>query len=134
MLVNLIDRGARLTGTESPQLLLEEYQLNCRILGVDPVVPNAASRAGGLREEARRLLESRDRFVASRIAETLQAGECGLVFLGMLHSLEGRLPPDIRLTVLQTVDRKAPVPAVPIDSSISWFLRPGPVASAALMS
>jgi hypothetical protein len=109
LLADLIDRGARLTGTESPQLLLEEYQLNRRILGVDPGAPNAASRAGGLRDEARRVLESRDRFIASRIAETLQLGESGLVFLGMLHSLEGRLPPDIRLNVLRPGDRKVPI-------------------------
>ena len=32
VLADLIDQGARLTGTESPELLMEEYQLNRRIL------------------------------------------------------------------------------------------------------
>jgi hypothetical protein len=107
-LADLTDRGAQLMGTESPQLVLEEYQLNRRILGADPGAPNAATRAGNLQVEAGRLLDSRDRFIASRIAETLQSGECGLVFLGMLDSLEGRLPSDIRLTILRPGDRHAP--------------------------
>lgn len=51
-LVDLIDRGAQLTGTESPQRLLEEYELNRRILGVDRP---AAPRAGDPREDDRRL-------------------------------------------------------------------------------
>lgn len=110
LLVDLMDRGARLMGTESPQLLLEEYQLNRRILDVEPNASNAASRAANTRDEARRLLEGRDRFIASRIAETLQPGECGLVFLGMLHSLERRLPSDIRLTRLRPEDGSQPVP------------------------
>jgi hypothetical protein len=110
LLADLIDRGARLTGTESPQLLLEEYELNRRILGV---APGAAAPAGDLSDEARRLLESRDQFIASRIAETLQPGECGLVFLGMLHSLEGRLPADIHLTILRPGDPKGSVPRRP---------------------
>lgn len=101
LLVDLIDRGARLMGTESPALLLEEYQLNRRILGADRRVPTAKPRADAFREEAKRLLEERDRFIASRIVETLEPGEIGLIFLGMLHSLEGRLPPGIRLSVLR---------------------------------
>jgi hypothetical protein len=98
LLGDLIDRGARLMGTESPHLLLEEYQLNRRILGPDA---GATPRAIDVRGEARRLLEARDQFIASRIAETLQPGECGLVFLGMLHSLAGRLPSDIRVIPLR---------------------------------
>jgi hypothetical protein len=109
LLVDLIDRGAQLTGTESPQLLLAEYQLNRRILGVDRHTPAASPRADNIRAEAARLLEGRDRFIAGRIIETLQPGECGMVFLGMLHSLEGRLPSDLRLTILNHRDRERPV-------------------------
>ena len=46
LIVDLIDRGARLTGTESPQLLMEEYQLNRRILGVDRASSLRATIAG----------------------------------------------------------------------------------------
>lgn len=101
LLADLIDRGATLMGTESPQLLIQEYQLNRRILGEEPGGTSARARAEAIRDEAARLLESRDRFIAGRIAETLRPGETGLVFLGMLHSLNGRLPDDIALTVLR---------------------------------
>ena len=110
LLVDLIDRGARLTGTESPPLLLEEYELNHRILGADRAAPSGPARGAGIQEEARRLLERRDRFIAARIAETLQPGERGLIFLGMLHSLEGRLPSDVRLTILRPGDRHRAAP------------------------
>ncbi len=101
LLADLIDRGATLVGTESPQLLIQEYQLNRRILGEAPGGSLPRSRAEAIRDEAARLLESRDRFIADRIVETLQPGETGLVFLGMLHSLKGRLPANIALTVLR---------------------------------
>ncbi len=101
ILAELIDRGATLVGTESPQLLIQEYELNRRILGEVPGGSLPRSRAEAIRDEAARLLESRDRFIAGRIAETLLPGETGLVFLGMLHSLQGRLPDDITMTVLR---------------------------------
>ncbi len=101
ILAELIDRGAALVGTESPQLLIQEYELNRRILGEVPGGSLPRSRAEAIRDEAARLLESRDRFIAGRIAETLLPGETGLVFLGMLHSLQGRLPDDITMTVLR---------------------------------
>lgn len=113
LLVDLIERGARLMGTESPQLLLQEYELNRRILGVDGGRAAASPAAVEIRQEAMRLLEQRDQFIADRIAATLEPGECGLIFLGMLHSLEGRLPPDIRLEILPTGDRKKPPPRGP---------------------
>jgi hypothetical protein len=101
LLVDLIQRGARLTGTESPQLLVQEYELNRRILGVDQAVRPTSIQARVIQAEARRLLVDRDQFIADRIAETLQVDEQGLLFLGMLHSLHGRLPADIAVTVLR---------------------------------
>jgi hypothetical protein len=108
LVVDLIDRGARLSGTESPQLLLEEYQLNRYLLSPEGSFPPSSIGAAAIRQEARRVLEARDRFIASRIAETLQPGEQGLIFLGKLHSLDGRLPDDIRLTILQPGLRRTP--------------------------
>jgi hypothetical protein len=108
LLLDLIDRGARLTGTESPQLLVEEYELNRYILSEDASFPPSSIGASAIQQEARRLLDARDQFIASRIAETLQPGEQGLIFLGKLHSLEGRLPDDIRLTVLLSGHRITP--------------------------
>ena len=81
LLLALEARGAALMGTESPDLLVEEYQL-----------ASAAFAAGAnLKREVRQrelrdsLLEKRDRFIAQRINATLGAGESGILFLGMLH-------------------------------------------------
>ena len=35
--------------------------------------------------------------MAQRINETLKSGETGILFLGMLHSLEGYLHPDVKV-------------------------------------
>ena len=41
------------------------------------------------------LLEKRDHFVADRINRTLGAGECGILFMGMLHEAAKYLDSDI---------------------------------------
>jgi len=56
--------------------------------------PEAARRR---RERTRTILEKRDQYIAEQIARTLEPGETGLIFLGMLHSLVGRLPRDIEI-------------------------------------
>lgn len=96
LLMRLIEKGAHLMGTESPELLVEEYQLAQRGLeslesGQDGDVTE------GQRERSRRLLQRRDRFIAERIDQTLQRGETGLLFLGRLHALDGLLPDDIAI-------------------------------------
>jgi len=99
LLVDLIERGAKLTGTETPQLLIQEYELNRRIAHDPPSVRGRARLE--LERQARQLLDERDAFIAARIAATLQPNEQGLIFLGMLHSLEGRLPRDIKVSTLR---------------------------------
>jgi hypothetical protein len=42
------------------------------------------------------LLKARDAFIARRIAETLQEGETGVIFLGALHQLQ--MPAESGLT------------------------------------
>ena len=96
ILLSAIERGAVLTGTESPELLLEEYELAKQVLaklgsGHDGEVDSRQQLIG------KQLLEKRDQYIAERIAETLQPGETGLLFLGMLHAIENRLPPEIQV-------------------------------------
>lgn len=96
LLLFLIQKGATLVGAESPELLLEDYQLVRQTLD-----------APGLGEpkevEARRqllssaLLERRDRYIGQRIDETLLQEEMGILFLDMLHSVGKHLPSDIRV-------------------------------------
>jgi hypothetical protein len=96
LLLLLMKRGATITGTESLELLMEEYELDKQILA-----------ARGARERARieasrkavtdSLLERRDQFISDRINSTLCVGETGILFLGMLHSLRNTLDNDIHV-------------------------------------
>lgn len=99
-------RGAKLTGTESPELLLKEYELARQVL-----ISLECSKDTRLAERqtqlSKALLDKRDRFIAERIIKTLRSGETGLIFLGVLHSLSGLLPPDIELTYLRHAHRVA---------------------------
>jgi hypothetical protein len=91
LLLKLQARGATLMGTESPELLVEEYQLAAA----------AFASGGALRTQVRQkqlrdtLLEKRDRFIAARINGTLGAGESGILFMGMLHQVARYLDSDI---------------------------------------
>lgn len=86
LLVELMRRGATLMGTESPLLLREEYELAQRLL---------TGPAGRLPSDPHGLLSRRDSFIAFRIAQTLQPGETGILFIGALHRVAGLLPGDI---------------------------------------
>lgn len=96
LLVQLMAQGATLMGTESAELLRQEYELVKRTLGAGPTSAPAGMTA---RQEAlsQELLQRRDRYIAARINATLKAGETGILFLGMLHSLENWLDQDIRV-------------------------------------
>lgn len=97
LLLSLMKRGATLEGTESPQLLVEEYRLACLILGArDP--QDAARIHARHAAQSRRLLARRDRYIVGRINQSLRAGETGILFLGMLHSVAPRLAKDIRVS------------------------------------
>lgn len=91
LLQTLTDRGATVMGTESPELLLEEYALIQRVHNPQAGVaaPDPAA--------ARVLLEKRDEYIARRIDDTLQDEEMGLLFLGLLHDIASKLPKDITL-------------------------------------
>lgn len=97
LLLSLMDKGATLMGTESPELLVEEYRLVQKILAAKD--PAEAARIEARHEaQSRSLIVRRDRFIARRIGGSLRAGETGILFLGVLHSIESRLEKDIRLT------------------------------------
>lgn len=97
LLLRLKGRGATLMGTESADLLVQEYHLIKRTLAANDSA-QAARREARQQESSRSLLKRRDQAIAERINHTLRRGEIGLLFLGMLHSLEGRLAPDIQVT------------------------------------
>jgi len=91
LLLKLQARGATLMGTESPELLVEEYQLAAAAL-----TPGAAGLTPARRKQLRdTLLDKRDRYIAARIDATLGAGETGILFMGMLHGVVRYLDSDI---------------------------------------
>lgn len=93
LLLKLEARGATLMGTESPELLVEEYQL-----ATAEFASGAAVRTDIRQQQLRgTLLEKRDRFVADRINRTLGDGESGILFMGMLHAVTQYLDSDIRV-------------------------------------
>jgi hypothetical protein len=106
LLLRLHQRGATIMGTESAQLLVEEYELARQLMA------NAQSQTqldAAQQSLARALLKRRDEFIAARINATLKPRETGIVFLGLLHSLSGQLAPDIEVTGLLT-DQPGQVP------------------------
>lgn len=105
LVLDLMKKGAELVGTESPDLLLEEYELVKEALNsLESGEMDNLREAHRSRRQA--LLERRDRYIAQRIDETLAPGETGIVFLGLLHSLRGHLPQDIEITELGRSDHR----------------------------
>jgi hypothetical protein len=96
LLLKLKEKGAVLMGTESAELLVEEYLLVKRAFAeeMSRVSARQAAQGGNLQDS---LLKRRDQFMARRISQTLLAGETGLLFVGMLHSVEPWLDQDIRV-------------------------------------
>ncbi len=83
LLESLVRGGARLVGTESAALLLDEYKL------MQSPQRNAAKAAA--------ILEARDRFIAKQIDATLAEDEVGMLFIGALHKVADFLPERIKV-------------------------------------
>lgn len=96
LLFFLMGKGATLMGTESADLLLEEYQLVQQVLSAQGLgeVERVQARQESLSQS---LLERRDRYIAERMNGTLGEGETGILFLGMLHLLGKHLAKDIQV-------------------------------------
>lgn len=103
LLSTLMQRGATVMGTESPELLVQEYELARAALapGARPD-PRTGSRA-------RTVLELRDRFIAARINDSLKAERRGVLLLGALHDPTPWLADDIQIDYPLGLPRR-PVP------------------------
>lgn len=89
LVVELVEQGAILMGTEDPGLLREEHE-RCQ------AATALSERATRARYDE--LMEQRDRYIASRIDATLaREGEVGLLFIGALHRVIEHLPKDIEV-------------------------------------
>ena len=90
LLQTLNKKGAVLMGTESPELLVKERELRMQML-----IPTELKETS--LESAQVLLNQRDEYIAQRINQTLQDNEMGILFLGLMHNIEAKLPEDIFL-------------------------------------
>jgi hypothetical protein len=95
LLLRLMGKGATLMGTESADLLVQEYRLAKQSLAARR--PRAAALAAARQAESDALLRRRDQFIAQRINDTLKSNETGILFLGMLHAVERYLEPDVHV-------------------------------------
>lgn len=96
LLLRLKEKGASIMGTESPDLLVEEYELMKKIFALGE--PRQVAQEEARQQELKKsLLERRDQYIAERINHTLLNQETGILFLGCLHSVAGLLNSDIRV-------------------------------------
>jgi hypothetical protein len=87
LLTVLMERGATLMGTENPELMIAEYRRIQRLVqAAQRREPNSVVEE--LRREGEAVLQNRDAFVAQRIDSTLEDGETGILFLGLLHRVD----------------------------------------------
>jgi len=110
LLGQLMDRGAKLVGTESPELLLREYYLVKSQLARGAIegapqagrigAPTSRRTPGSAAQIARTTLRERDRFIARRIEETLAEDETGILFMGFAHNVHRCLSGSIKVQFL----------------------------------
>jgi len=100
------EHGASILGTESPELLVAEYSLVRKQLGMadnpssDQETPRnleTTAEAAEIAVQLADLLNRRDQFIAARIDTTLKQDQTGILLIGMLHRVEKWLPDDIEV-------------------------------------
>ncbi len=87
LVLELLNKGARLEGTEDPDILLEESDSLGKLLQSTGQKNNLAALAE-YRAKSSQVMEKRDAFIAGRIRSTIQPGETPLIFMGVRHKLE----------------------------------------------
>jgi len=100
----LIGRGANLVQTEDFKLIKEEYD------GVQAMFKAKTNLHKLFYLLRYKLLKSgflvkRDRYISSRIADTLGFGETGILFIGAYHNIKKRLPKDITVIELKEITK-----------------------------
>lgn len=99
LLLEMKKKGAAIMGTESPNLLVEEYQLIKQIF--DEKKPQEITRFQTYQKSlSLSILKKRDEFIANQINNTLCSGEMGILFIGILHSLVNQLDNNIKVIYL----------------------------------
>ncbi len=95
----LIERGAKIETTESPELLRKEYEyIKALITARSPEEKaDAARRYDRIKDE---LMQERDAYIAKAIDISLKDGETGVLFIGAFHNVIPELAKDIEVKSL----------------------------------
>jgi hypothetical protein len=99
IILELVQQGAKLIGTEDPGLLLEEYNYIKAVTQID----NLEEKEKAIRnyeKKALDLLKRRDEYIAKRISKTLTEKETGILFMGLKHKVDEKLSKDIEVNYL----------------------------------
>ena len=95
----LMDKGARIEATESPELLRREYAYIKAF--IEAKTDEERARAGAEYDQIKdKLMEDRDSFIAQSIDSTLQEGETGLLFIGASHNVIPKIARDMEVKCL----------------------------------
>ena len=98
----LRDKGANITGTESPSLLLEEYRALHAIFNSKNEIQKHEARLKYAKANPY-LLEERDRYIAKKIEATLPKGGMGILFIGLAHEVKRLLEQEIEVSEPETL-------------------------------
>lgn len=96
LIEKLMGKGAKIHGTESQQLLVEEHKMwENAVQGIEPDPKRKVE-----------LLKERDTFIANIINQTLPEEEIGILFIGAAHKVDNELKkfPDIQVIYLEGGD------------------------------
>lgn len=99
LVLDLIGRGARLEGTEDPDLLVQEHEYLTALIASGSGRPERAAFEE-YQARSKVLMEKRDTFIADRIKSTVREGELPLVFMGVRHQLDKQLDGDFMISYL----------------------------------
>jgi hypothetical protein len=96
----LIERGAAIETTESPELLRKEYEhIKALITAKTPEEKaDAARRYDQIKDE---LMQERDAYIAKAIDISLKDNETGVLFIGAVHNVVPMLAKDIEVKSLE---------------------------------
>lgn len=95
----LIERGATIEATESPELLRKEYE-HIKAFATAVSKEEKAIARRRYDEIKGSLMEERDRYIAGRINDTLKYSETGILFIGAFHDVASKLVDDIEVKTL----------------------------------
>jgi hypothetical protein len=98
----LLERGAVLVKTEDLVQMKQEYTYIAKIAhSKSPKEKEVWALRYKLAQG--RLLKQRDDFIAAGIAETLEKGETGILFIGAYHDVLSRVPEDVQVSQVKDI-------------------------------